>query len=273
MTTTGDFEVGDNLANRLLGLFGELLESERQIIAGADDARRNELRRLIEQYNASLHDEAKKVGLFDEHIAALSESERPQNRAQELQAFADWQSSIEPNLDGWRLEMSELTSRPVDHEAIFSSARNKAVYLLRRAADALAAPADAPITGQMDIAAENQRPGETGGAAMRLYIKPRNNAVDARCDYYSSKRVVVLANSTAVLNETQRNTRYNAKLRRSLIDDAVLVKHGDKYRFSQDYEFNSPSGAASAVLGSSANGYLSWKDANGVPLDDLLPDR
>lgn len=273
MTTISDFKIDDDLANRLLGLFGELLESERRIIAGPGDTRRDELLRLIEQRNAALHDEAKKEGLFDDHIAALPASERPQNRAQELQAFADWQRSTASNLNEWRNELSELESRPVDKAAIFNSARNKAVYLLGRAADALETPSDARGAGSVDIATDNQRPGETGGAAKRFYLKPRNNDVVAHCDYYSSKRVVVLAGSTAVLNETQRNTRYNAKLRKSLIDDAVLVRHGDKYQFSRDYEFKSPSGAAGAVLGSSANGKLSWKDENGVPLGDLIPDR
>ena len=267
MTMPGnDFEIDGDLAVRLSALLGELLEAERRAIAGADDARRGELRGLIEQYNAVLPDDAKLDALFGEHIAAMAASERPQGRVQESRAFADWESGIKSELAGWRNELRELESRPVDKAAIFGSARNKAVYLLRRAAQAadLSSDEDSGTNTGTNIPV----PAE---GILRLYIKPRNGAVGACCDYYSSsKKVVVIADSTAVLDETQRNTPYNTKLRKSLIDDAVLVKDGDKYRFSRDYPFKSASAAAGAVLGSSVNGWLLLKDADGVSLKELL---
>ena len=136
MTTTGDFEVGDDLANRLLGLFGKLLAAERQIIAGADDARRDELRQLIEQHDADLRDDPTMNARYNQLVAAMPEAEHPRGPAQVARVFTDLEESIKSDLAGWRNELSDLESRPIDHAAIFNSARNKALYLLGRAAQA-----------------------------------------------------------------------------------------------------------------------------------------
>ena len=54
MTFPNDIEIDDDLASRLSALFRELLESERESIAGAGDARRNELRLFIEMRESEL---------------------------------------------------------------------------------------------------------------------------------------------------------------------------------------------------------------------------
>ncbi|MYC34138.1 MAG: DEAD/DEAH box helicase [Chloroflexi bacterium] len=131
MTFRSDVEIDDDLANRLLALFKELLESERQSIAGADDARREELHRLIEEREAVLNDEDDLVQQFDEYIATLSP--RP-NRIRELQMYGDWEGTLKAELASWRDELNALENRPVDNQSIFNSARNKALHLLQRAA-------------------------------------------------------------------------------------------------------------------------------------------
>ena len=145
MTFPSDVEIDDDLANRLSALFRELLESERQSIAGADDARREELRQLIERQESVLNDDAQQIELFQEHIASLPEEKRPDNLIQQGLMIADWVGSLRSELSDWMDELAELENQPIDGEAIFISARNKAIYLLRRAAqatDLIEAPED-----------------------------------------------------------------------------------------------------------------------------------
>ena len=58
-------------------------------------------------------------------------------------------------------------------------------------------------------------------------------------------------------------------MRGTFVKSGVLRDEGGVYRFSQDYEFDSPSTAAGVVLGRSANGRLEWKDSTGRSLKDL----
>jgi hypothetical protein len=58
-------------------------------------------------------------------------------------------------------------------------------------------------------------------------------------------------------------------VRQKLIDDGILTGEGGKLRFAQDHTFRSVSGAASVVLGRTANGYIEWEDENGRTLDEI----
>jgi hypothetical protein len=58
-------------------------------------------------------------------------------------------------------------------------------------------------------------------------------------------------------------------LRKQLVDNGVLAEEKDRYRFTQDYTFNSPSLAAQVILGRSANGRTEWKDSSGRTLKAL----
>ncbi len=135
MTFPTDIEIDDDLANRLSALFRELLETERESIAGADDARRNELRLFIEMREAELGDDDELDTLFGKHIAGLPETERPYNRAQESRMFGEWEDNLRSELDDWQNELTELEARAVDKRVIFNSASSKVAYLLRRAAE------------------------------------------------------------------------------------------------------------------------------------------
>jgi 5-methylcytosine-specific restriction protein B len=53
-----------------------------------------------------------------------------------------------------------------------------------------------------------------------------------------------------------------------LIDEGVLVEHGSQLRFKKDHLFRTPSGAAAAVLGRTANGWISWKRTDGQTLSE-----
>ena len=134
MTFPSDAEIDDDLASRLSALFRELLEAERQSIAGVDEARREELRQLIEWRELVLKDDDELDVVFEEYIAALPETERPETPVQKRRMFNDWEADLESELASWQDELSELENRQDDREAIFNSARSKVAYLLRRVA-------------------------------------------------------------------------------------------------------------------------------------------
>ncbi|HLP27548.1 MAG TPA: GIY-YIG nuclease family protein [Candidatus Didemnitutus sp.] len=81
------------------------------------------------------------------------------------------------------------------------------------------------------------------------------------------KGFIVRAGSTAVIDEVRSmEGSLGSKLRVALQANAVLVSNGSALVFTQDYVFNSPSTAASVVLGRSANGREEWKTKRGQTL-------
>lgn len=60
-----------------------------------------------------------------------------------------------------------------------------------------------------------------------------------------------------------------AKIRMRLLEQGVMKQEGDRVIFQKDHLFNSPSTAAHVVLGRSANGWVEWRNAEGVALDAL----
>jgi len=84
-----------------------------------------------------------------------------------------------------------------------------------------------------------------------------------------SSGFVVLKDSQAVLNEVPLATHGLIALRKNLCEKNILVPEGNNLKFTQNYEFDTPSGAAAVVLGRAANGYHEWKNADGTRLKDL----
>jgi hypothetical protein len=58
-------------------------------------------------------------------------------------------------------------------------------------------------------------------------------------------------------------------VRTKLQQSGVLAEQDGHLRFTQDYLFSSPSGAAAVVMGRTANGWIEWKDAEGQTLHDV----
>jgi len=79
--------------------------------------------------------------------------------------------------------------------------------------------------------------------------------------YPRGRGFVVLEGSQARADETPSMPPYYGDLRRQLIATGVLVADGSSYRFTQDYQFDSPSAAASVVGGGSRP--PEWRDRNG----------
>jgi Domain of unknown function (DUF4357) len=82
---------------------------------------------------------------------------------------------------------------------------------------------------------------------------------------------LVLKGSQAVLEEraSARNYPNAVAFRRRLIELKKLVAINDHLSFVQDVEFASPSAAAAAIHGGSANGLTAWKTEEGRTLKQL----
>jgi hypothetical protein len=61
----------------------------------------------------------------------------------------------------------------------------------------------------------------------------------------------------------------NERLRNQLVTEGIMAAEGGMLVFTRDYLFSSPSMAAMAVMGRSANGWVEWKAANGKTLDEV----
>ena len=78
---------------------------------------------------------------------------------------------------------------------------------------------------------------------------------------------LVLADSIARIDTVPSMDTY-LKTRPKLIDDGILKETEGKLIFTTDYEFNSPSHAASVIAGRNTNGRDSWKDSSGKTLKE-----
>ena len=274
MTFQSAVEIDDELAAGLLALFKELSEQERQSFAGADDSRREELRRMIEDHEAVLNDNGRQFELFNEHIASLPESERPADPIQQGLKIAEFVSGLQSELAVWKGDLAALENRPIDKQAIFDSARNKAMSLFHRAAahtDLLPDVQDIPTkqTPQNNIPQNTQI---SEGEPQHFFIGPNSKGIFAKCDFYNEKKIVVRKDSTATRNQFTAAYSNYRKRKEQLINEGVLVEDGLVYRFARDYEFPSANAVSTIVLGNSGAGksaeYL--KDANGGTLGQHL---
>lgn len=77
---------------------------------------------------------------------------------------------------------------------------------------------------------------------------------------------VVRSGSTARLEVVASAQNTVPPMRKKLLESSVLVEEDGHLRFTQDYLFNTPSGAAAVVLGRTANGWIEWKNKEGISL-------
>ena len=129
-----DMVIHHELADRLAAVLAELLESERQAVAGADDERRGELRSQIAQREAQIQNDAERDKLFAEYLKELPEERKPTGVVATGIEASKWLDAFESELTGWKDELAALEDRAVDKRLIFDSARDKALHLLRRRA-------------------------------------------------------------------------------------------------------------------------------------------
>lgn len=100
-----------------------------------------------------------------------------------------------------------------------------------------------------------------------FYCKGSDSNATARC---TSDGLLVLKGSSgrAGITESLKEHAYRG-LRDTLLGQGVIVETADgRIRFEVDHLFKAPSAAAVAVMGRAANGWVEWKDANGMTLRD-----
>jgi hypothetical protein len=90
--------------------------------------------------------------------------------------------------------------------------------------------------------------------------------------YDTPQGFVVRSGSLAAVDEVPSLREHFptiSELRAELAKNGVLALRGEKYQFTQDYTFNSPSLASTVVLARSSNGRTDWKDASGNTLKQI----
>lgn len=95
------------------------------------------------------------------------------------------------------------------------------------------------------------------------------SGVDGR-GLYTQEGFVVLAGSVGRKENMQSIAgTSNASFRDKLVANGTLSVNGDAVVFTKNHLFRSPSMAAVALLGTTANGWNVWKDKDGITLDAL----
>lgn len=89
---------------------------------------------------------------------------------------------------------------------------------------------------------------------------------------YQDDGFVVFKGSTAKSIFAPTTSESNRKLRKRLVSDKILMEDKGRYIFNDDFIFNSPSAAASQILGRNANGWIEWKSEGGITLSKLKRD-
>ncbi|MFN8860698.1 MAG: GIY-YIG nuclease family protein [Gemmatimonadaceae bacterium] len=105
---------------------------------------------------------------------------------------------------------------------------------------------------------------ESGGAQ---FFACRSSGADGQ-GLYTPDGFVVLKGSRG-RKEVVKSVKGTsvAKQRETLQAAGVLVPDGDMLVFARDHLFRTPSGAATALMGRSANGWVEWKAKDGQTLD------
>lgn len=97
----------------------------------------------------------------------------------------------------------------------------------------------------------------------------RGSGADGVGEYTSEGFVVLKGSRGRVENVASIQGTSNQRFRDQLVTEGILAAQGGMLVFARDHLFASPSMAAMALMGRSANGWIEWKAANGQTLDAL----
>ncbi len=111
---------------------------------------------------------------------------------------------------------------------------------------------------------QSDEPGEV------FRLRSPSNGVEAK-GLYTAEGFVVLAGSVGRIDTAPSLGETNERWRQRLLDSGVM-QPDDQGRlvFPKDHLFKSPSGAAIALLGRTANGWKEWKSPQGQTLHHLV---
>jgi hypothetical protein len=100
-----------------------------------------------------------------------------------------------------------------------------------------------------------------------FFLKAANT--DARGLYTPEGFVVLMGSTGRKANVPSIIGTSDERLRNKLLEAGVMEGSGEHVVFKKDHLFKSPSSAAIALTGRTANGWREWKNADGVTLDKL----
>ncbi len=80
---------------------------------------------------------------------------------------------------------------------------------------------------------------------------------------------VVKAGAIARKEMLPSTTDSVTRVRERLLAEGILEEHSGQLRFTEDHVFDSPSGAAAALLGRTSNGWVEWKHPDGRSLSEV----
>jgi len=114
------------------------------------------------------------------------------------------------------------------------------------------------------------KPKQSQEPAEILNLRSPSNGVEAK-GLYTAEGFVVLAGSVGRINTAPSLGETNERWRQRLLDGGVM-RPDDQGRlvFPKDHLFKSPSGAAIALLGRTANGWREWKSPKSKTLHELI---
>lgn len=97
----------------------------------------------------------------------------------------------------------------------------------------------------------------------------KGSGADGVGEYTSEGFVVHKGSRGRLENVASIQGKANERFREKLLEEGILVAKDGGVVLTRDYLFSSPSMAAVALQGRSANGWVEWKAANGKTLDEL----
>lgn len=97
----------------------------------------------------------------------------------------------------------------------------------------------------------------------------KGSGADGMGEYTTEGFVVLKGSRGRVENVASIQGKSNERFRNQLITEGIMTAQNNMLIFSRDHLFASPSMAAIALMGRSANGWLEWKSLQGKTLDEV----
>ena len=97
----------------------------------------------------------------------------------------------------------------------------------------------------------------------------KGSGADGVGEYTTEGFVVHKGSRGRLANVASIQGKANERFREKLMEEGILAAKDNSVVLTRDYLFSSPSMAAVALQGRSANGWVEWKAANGQTLDEL----
>ncbi|NMM11220.1 MAG: GIY-YIG nuclease family protein [Polaromonas sp.] len=97
----------------------------------------------------------------------------------------------------------------------------------------------------------------------------KGSGADGRGEYTTEGFVVLKGSRGRVDNVASIQGTSNERFRDQLVTEGIMTAHDGMLVFVRDHLFASPSMAAMALMGRSANGWLEWKSPQGRTLDEV----